>query len=83
MNETPLAVEDGQWTWLNAPIGDEDDPPGTEYPIVALRVSIECSQKLQTADPGDDGTVTFRPLPKECPDVADRANVKTVYVVNR
>ena len=83
VNPTPLEVRDGEWSWENKPIGDESDKPGTEYPIVALRVTPECSQQLQTADPGDDDTVTFNPLPAECPAPADTANMKTVYVIQR
>lgn len=82
VNTNPIVPMNGSWQQLDAPIGDPGDSKGTTYPIVVIKVTPECSRKLQTAAGDGDNTVVFNPMPAECPTREDSHNARTVHVVN-
>jgi hypothetical protein len=82
VNSEPLQPLGGQWIQVDKPIGDPADEVGTVYTIVVIKATRACSEKLAAAQPDDEGTVWFNPLPPGCPALEDEANTRTVRVVN-
>jgi hypothetical protein len=82
VNNEPLHVLRGQWIQVDKPIGDPADEVGTVYTIIVMKVSPACSDQLKTAEPDEDGTVWFNPMPQGCPSIEDKINTRTVQVVN-
>ena len=72
----------GQWTQVDKPIGDPADEIRTVYTIVVMKVTPACSDQLTTAEPDEDGTVWFNPMPPGCPTINDKVNTRSVDVVN-
>jgi hypothetical protein len=80
-NHAPLAVIGGEWSYEDEHIGALDDPVGTTYRIVAIRVGRACSRVLEAIHPDEEGRVRLMRLPGGCPDVRSAANARSVVVV--
>ena len=71
-SDGPLPVkEDGQWSFVNTPIGAEDaSDRGTTYRIVVVRATQDCSGELGDVRPNADGDVVLETLPAGCTEAA-------------
>jgi hypothetical protein len=82
VNTEPLHIVGGQWVQADRPIGDPGDTIGTVYPIIVMKVTPACSDQLEAAVPDEDDTVWFNPLPPGCPTFQNKADTRSVDVVN-
>jgi hypothetical protein len=80
-NHVPLAVIGERWSYEDEHIGALNDPVGTTYRIVAIRVGHACSRALQAIRPDEGGRVRLARLPAGCPDPRSATNARSVVVV--
>jgi hypothetical protein len=66
VNEQPIPVVDGRWSFKDAPIGDESDEIGTKYYVVAVKATPKCADFLQSQVPDEDGNITYPQLKDGC-----------------
>lgn len=66
VNEQPIPVADGKWSFKDAPIGAASDEIGTKYYVVAVKATPRCADSLQSQVPNEDGDITFSRLPEGC-----------------
>lgn len=85
VSRKPADVIGGQWSQADESIGDESDPVGTQYRIVAVRVSRACNRALQASRPDADGENRWRfpRHPARCPPLKSAADTQSVVVVKR
>lgn len=76
VNEQPIPVVEGDWQFIDAPIGNSSDAKGKNYYVKVLRANESCAKALRDGKKGDNGDVTFDSLPSGCAVVATLGVVK-------
>lgn len=64
-NAAPIIVNNGSWSYNDAPIGSSGDQNQT-YGITVVLASSTCTKKLKSAKPNSDGDIKFKSFPPGC-----------------
>jgi hypothetical protein len=77
MDNDPLIVSNGQWSFEAKPIGASSDPPGQQFPIIVVQATADCSSAIRRQPPNGDGDVVFLSLPPGCTEAGRRTVVRS------
>lgn len=65
-SDRPLIIRNGEWEFIDRPIGATSDPVGTKYDLVLIKAGSSCNRELLAAKPNADGDIRFDALPDGC-----------------
>jgi ABC-type protease/lipase transport system fused ATPase/permease subunit len=74
VNQVPITVAAGHWSFQDLPIGAPADPNGTKYPVVLVLADARCTASLAAIGPSGSGEETLAELPAGCR-IADRVTL--------
>lgn len=66
VNEEPIPIRNGAWSFVDKPIGSKSDPVGTQYYVVAVKASKDCARTIQSTKPDATGAAVLVGLPAGC-----------------